>query len=77
MSRARTRKQRCELWAELLYTLAADLVPEWPGRREPRAVKRKKTKYPRLNVPRQLFRDRFKRHTRRKLARLRKLGLVM
>ena len=77
LSRARTRQQRRELWAELLHTLAADLVPERPGRREPRAVKRKKTKYPRLNVSRHRFRDRLKRHTRRKLARLRKLGLVM
>jgi len=77
MARARARKQRRALWAELLHTLAADLVPERPGRREPRAVKRKKTKYPRLNVPRHLFRDRLKRHTRRKLARLRKLGLAM
>jgi hypothetical protein len=77
MAHARTRKKRRELWAQLLHTLAADLVPERPGRREPRAVKRKKNKYPRLNVPRRLFRDRLKRHTRRKIARLRKLGLVM
>lgn len=40
MSQARTKKGRQRLWAELLRTLAADLVPERPGRREPRAVKR-------------------------------------
>jgi len=73
---ARTRKKRRQLWAELLATLAADLVPERPGRREPRAVKRIKTKYPRLDRPRHKFRDRPKRHTRRKIARLRRLGLM-
>ena len=76
MAQARSKKKRRELWAELLETLAADLVPERPGRREPRAVKRKKNKYPRLNVPRHKFRDHPKRNTRRKMARLRRLGLM-
>jgi hypothetical protein len=76
MAQARSRKKRRQLWAELLATLAADLVPERPGRREPRAVKRKKNKYPRLNVPRHKFRDRLKRNVRRKIARLRRLGLM-
>lgn len=76
MARARSKKKRRELWAQLLNTLAADLVPERPGRREPRAVKRKKNKYPRLNTPRHKFRDRPKRHDRRKNARLRRLGLM-
>jgi hypothetical protein len=75
-ARARSKKKRRELWAQLLNTLAADLVPERPGRREPRAVKRKKNKYPRLNMPRHKFRDRPKRHLRRKNARLRRLGLM-
>jgi len=64
------------VWAELLRTLAADLVPERPGRREPRAVKRKKNKYPRLNVARHKFRDHPKRNVRQKNARLRRLGLM-
>jgi hypothetical protein len=76
MVRARSKKKRRELWAELLHTLAADLVPERPGRREPRAVKRKKNKYPRLNVPRHQFRDHPKRNVRRKNARLRRLRLM-
>jgi hypothetical protein len=76
LSRARTRKQWRELWDGLLQTLAADLVPERPGRREPRAVKRKKNKYARLNTSRKKYRDRPKRHTRRKTARLRRLGLM-
>lgn len=76
MSQARSQKKRQDLWTELLRTLAADLVPERPGRREPRAVKRRKHKYPRLNVPRHQFRDHPKRHVRRTRARLRKLGLM-
>jgi hypothetical protein len=76
MARSRSKKKRRELWAELLAILAADLVPERPGRREPRAIKRKKTKYPRLVSPRRKFRDRPKRNVRRKHARLRRLGLM-
>ena len=75
LSRARSRRKRTELWDELLRTLATDLVPERPGRREPRAVKRKKNKYPKLSVPRHRFRDRLKSHTRRANARRRKRGL--
>ena len=75
MAQARSKNKRRELWAELLRTLASDLVPERPGRREPRAVKRKKNKYPRLRGPRHQFRDHLKRHDRRKISRLRKLGL--
>jgi len=76
MARARSKKKRRELWAQLLKTLAADLVPERPGRREPRAVKRKKNKYPRLDLPRRQFLDHPKRNLRRKNARLRRLGLM-
>jgi Transposase DDE domain len=76
MAQAGSKKKRLRLWAKLLRTLAADLVPERPGRREPRAVKRKKNKYPRLDAPRRKFRDHPKRNVRRKRARLRKLGLM-
>lgn len=76
MARARSKKKRRQLWAQLLDTLAADLVPERPGRREPRAVKRKKNKYTRLDMPRHKFRDHPKRNLRRKNARLRRLGLM-
>ena len=72
MSQARTKKKRSELWAKLLETLAEDLVPERPGRREPRAVKRVKHKYPRLSRPRHLFKDRPKRSVRCTTARLRR-----
>lgn len=75
MSQARTGKKRSELWNKLLETLARDLVPERPGRREPRAVKRVKNKYPRLSCPRHLFSDRPKRNRRRTISRRRNLGL--
>jgi hypothetical protein len=71
MAQASTKKARQRLWSELLETLAQDLVPDRPGRREPRAVKRKKNKYPRLDAPRAQFQDHPKRHERRRLARLR------
>jgi len=76
MVRARSRARRQRLWNLLLQTLASDRVPERPGRREPRAVKRRKNKYPRLDAPRHKFRDHPKRHARRKKARLRMLGLM-
>lgn len=65
------RRRKLELWVGLLATLARDLVPERPWRREPRAVKRRRNKYPRLSVARRKFRDRPKRNTRRKLGFLR------
>jgi hypothetical protein len=76
MAQARSNKKRRQLWDQLLRTLAEDLVPWRPGRREPRGVKRKKTKYPRLHAPRHKFRDYLKRNVRRSRARLRKLGLM-
>ena len=57
MGQAKTAIKRRELWADLLRTLADDLVPLRPGRREPRAVKRRPKPYPRLNKPRSQFRE--------------------
>lgn len=76
MAQGKSKKKREELWSELLRTLAADLVPHRPGRREPRAVKRKKNRYPRLVGSRRTFRDHLKRSDRRKISRLRKAGLM-
>jgi len=45
---ARSKRQRQMLMQELFAVLAADLVPDRPGRREPRAVKRRPKPYPRL-----------------------------
>jgi len=57
MRAARSKGQREELWTRLVATIAADLVPERPGRREPRAVKRRPKPYPLLNKPRHQFKD--------------------
>jgi hypothetical protein len=72
MARARSKAKRQALWDLLLETLAQDLVPERPGRREPRAVKRKKNKYPRLRAPRHQIKDRPKRNVRLSLANQRR-----
>lgn len=63
----KSHKQK-RLWRQLLETLAADLVPYRPGRREPRAVK-KKSKYPRLTQPRHRYVERWSRNKRRRVAR--------
>jgi hypothetical protein len=64
LGQARSGRQRKKLWGALLLTLARDLVPERPGRREPRAVKRR-PKYPLLTHPRQQQRDRPRRSVRK------------
>jgi Transposase DDE domain len=76
MAQARSKKKREELWAYLLRILVGDRVPDRPGRREPRAVKRRSMKYERLTVPRGHYKDRPKRHQRRRLSRLRRLSLA-
>ena len=54
---AGSKKKRKALLEELLRVIAADKVPERKGRREPRAVKRRRKPYPMLNKPRFQFRD--------------------
>jgi Transposase DDE domain len=68
MAQTRSLKKRRQLWQVLLQTLAQDLVPLRPGRREPRAVKRR-LKYPRLNKHRRLYVDRWSRNKRRRVSR--------
>jgi hypothetical protein len=64
-------RKRKVLWQRLLQTLARDLVPERPGRREPRAIKRR-PKYPLLTRHRRDYLDRLSRVKRRTQARARK-----
>lgn len=52
-----SRRRREKIYQELLSVLAKDAVPERPGRREPRAVKRRPKPYPRLMCHRRLFRE--------------------
>ena len=54
---ARSASARKRLLEELFRVIAADLVPERPGRREPRAVKRRPKPYPRLTCQRHRFRE--------------------
>jgi len=56
------------LWREFLRILTTDLLPERPGRLEPRAVK-KKSKYPRLTKPRDRYVERWSRNKRRRAQR--------
>jgi len=55
IAQARSQKLRQQLWDDLLFNLARDLVPARPNRREPRAVKRRPKAYPLLNQPRRRF----------------------
>jgi hypothetical protein len=54
---ARSERCRRRLWEELWRVVAADRVPDRPGRREPRAVKRRPKPYPRLMCHRRRFRE--------------------
>ena len=57
ISQASSRRKREKLIKDLLKTLARDLVPERPGRREPRAVTRRNKTYPLLTKPRAVFKE--------------------
>jgi len=57
IAKARSRKRRRELWADLLWNVACDLLPVRSGRVEPRAVKRRPKPYSLLNQPRRRFKD--------------------
>jgi IS4 transposase len=57
LAQARSQKQQQQLTANLLKIIADDRVPERPGRREPRAVKRRPKPYQLLNRPRLLMKE--------------------
>ena len=57
IAQARSAKKQKELIDRLLQAIAADLVPDRPGRREPRAVKRRPKPYPLLNKSRRQFKE--------------------
>jgi Transposase DDE domain len=56
-SRSPSLTMRAQLWADLLTHIAADKLPLRPGRREPRAIKKRHKTYALLNKPRHLFVD--------------------
>jgi Transposase DDE domain len=55
IAQARSRKNQKQLIAHLLKIIAQDEVPDRPGRRDPRAVKRRPKPYQLLNRPRHLM----------------------
>jgi hypothetical protein len=57
MAQAPSRKKHDELVDKLLEVIALDLVPDRPGRREPRAVKRRPNPCAWLTKPRHKFKD--------------------
>jgi len=57
IAQARSPRKQKQLLAQLLEIIAQDQVPDRPGRREPRAVKRRPKPYPLLNRPRRLFQE--------------------
>jgi len=57
MVQARSKKKQRELVSELLRVIAEDQVAHRPGRRQPRALKRRHKNYPLLNKPRRQFKD--------------------
>jgi hypothetical protein len=66
MAQTTRPKQRRLIWAQMLRTIAADLVPLRPGRREPRVVKRRPKPYALLTRPRHEYREiRHQNHYRR------------
>lgn len=57
LAQARSRRKQQELLDKLLQIIAADEVPERPGRREPRAVKRRPKPCAWLTKPRHQFKE--------------------
>ncbi|HTV63143.1 MAG TPA: IS4 family transposase [Verrucomicrobiae bacterium] len=57
LAQARSRKKQNQLISDLLRIIAADLVPDRPNRREPRAVKRRPNPCAYLTKPRHKFKD--------------------
>ena len=64
--RVRGKKSRERMRAQLYQLLAEDLVPERPGRREPRAVKRRPKPYPLLTTHRRNYKEIFHRNRYRR-----------
>jgi len=58
------RRRRQNYVLEMLASIADDLVPERPGRREPRCLKRRPKPYPFMTRPRHQMHDKPKSHPR-------------
>jgi hypothetical protein len=73
---ARSKKKRQLLWDELVRQILRDLVPHRPGRREPRAVKRRPKPYPLLTRPRHHYKEIRHRSRYRKNKHLKNRGPI-
>jgi hypothetical protein len=68
LAQARSRKKQRQLLDQLLEIIAHDQVPDRPGRREPRAVKRRPKPHQLLNRPRHLMKELQHRSKYRKIS---------
>lgn len=75
MAQAKSKAMRIAVWQEFMAGLAADALPDRPGRSEPRAIKRI-IKYPKLTTYRSLYKDRMSRNARRRQATKRRAALI-
>jgi len=66
IAQAPAKRKQKQLVAQLLEVMARDQVPDRPGRREPRAVKRRPKPYQLLNRPRHLMKELLHRSKYRK-----------
>jgi hypothetical protein len=57
IAQSRSKGRQNKLRSQMLQAMARDRVPERPGRREPRAVKRRPKPFPLLNQHRRLFKE--------------------
>lgn len=57
LAQARSRSKHQQLRAKLLQAIAGDPVPDRPGRREPRALKRRPKPFQLLNRPRRVMKE--------------------
>ena len=73
---ARNKRKRQDLWDELVANIVRDLVPVRPGRREPRAVKRRPKPYPLLTKPRHQYKEILHRSRYRKNKHVKNPGLI-
>ena len=76
MSAAPNKRKRQQLWDHLVSNIVVDLVPLRPGRREPRAVKRRPKHYPLLNKPRHHYKETPHRSRYRKSKTTKNQGLI-
>lgn len=54
---SRQRNKRSSIYAQMLKTIAQDLLPQRPGRREPRCLKRRPKAFPFMTKPRRQMKD--------------------